>query len=218
MSLLKDNGNLPFTNKSQSDSTIKSSGRDSHQIANLKRKVQRLESANQALKARVPQPVNVFLQGDNIVAEWHERQHGRDYVSTKSLDIPALQGLSRLVNPIMRIAKAATLGGELDAHTSRHEIDENGRQTKVIEKDENGKTVYQPNQLDRLRAVSDFLLSHDDTRNALNTIAKALEGLSKDALEKQAMALAQGGRYVKLADLTRDINLGPSDDVSPSLT
>lgn len=167
MSILKDNNIVP---ESRND---KFQG----QLRSLKNQTVRLRNEVDSLRSKIPPRTEMDLDGSNLVITEIVQERDRTLKGVSLVDLgDAYSKIQVLLTPLVRIARAAALSGQYKSESRQkaHVLGPDGRPTKELKTDGDGKQVYLPNDRDRAIAISEMLMSNPETRDALEKIANAL--------------------------------------------
>lgn len=162
------------------------------QVQGLKKKVSALTNENESLKGKMPPRLGINLQGNTMTLTESIQQDGKNYSCSKSVEFgQAFKAIKPLVEPLVQIAKAASLGNDVYSRRQKaHRVDQDGKPTKELETDENGDQVWLPNHRDKANAISLILMQDPECRKALITIGNKLAN-SQQEIKDAAKRLAQ---------------------------
>lgn len=167
MSILKDSNIVPESKNE----------RVQGQLRSLKSQTIRLRNEVDSLRSKIPPRTEIGLDGSNLVVTEIVQERDRTLKGVSLVDLgDAYSKVQALLTPIVKIAKAAALSGQYKSESRQkaHVLGPDGRPTKELKTDGDGKQVYLPNDRDRAVAISEMLMSNPETRQALETIANAL--------------------------------------------
>lgn len=174
------------------------------QIQSLKKKVSALQQENNNLQKKIPPRTDIRMQDDKMILTEIITQGGKAYQNAKSVSFgEAYKQIRPMVEPLVQISRAAALGNDVVTRRQKaHEIGPDGKPTKDLLQDEDGRQIYLPNARDKAQAISDLLMSDPDCVEALRKISEVVSNQEK--VKEQAMKIANARRLASLTSMTSE--------------